>query len=286
MSRGMSRGGSGFPIIIAVLGVLILAVIGIFIYMQLSGTDDKALDNTLPTIVPTVESTPIPTVAPVTPEPATEEPVTVPPTTEPTQAVDATTTPYITAPPVGTSGTVWVNVDALQIHTAASFDSDVVGKIPYGISVSGDISADRKWMNTSYEGTSGYIYLKNLSSGRACTVTSESLLQPLDPDPDAPTTNLVQSHTFNESGTTLTLTITFTTGVYSKDDKSGDLALSDFSISTNGTLTNISHVAGSQTAIVTAFIDTASSNYVITLKDQSVFDASGNACSSQTFTQP
>ena len=283
MSRGMSRGGSGFPIIIAVLGVLILGVIGIFIYMQLSKNGDEAINN-LPTTAPTSDVTAIPTVSPEAT--STPAPVTVPPTSaEPTADVDATATPYITAAPIYNSDTVWINVDALKIHTQASFESDTVGKIPYGTQVSGDVSG--KWMNTTYEGTSGYIYLGKTGAGRACVVYNESALQALEPDPDAPTEDLVDSYSFSESGTTLTLTITFTTGVYAEDNATGDLQESDFSVSANTNITGISHVAGSQTLILTMFIDTGSGDpHVVTLKTQSVFKAGGTACITQDFSQP
>jgi len=282
----MSRGGSGFPIIIAVLGVLILTVIGIFIWMQLrDGGDNNAIDNTIVTMEPTPTSSPVPTQTPapeVTPEPV----VTVPPATPTPDPAAATPTPYVTAAPNYTTDTVWINVDALKIHTQANFESDTVGKIPYGQSVQGDVNG--KWMNTSYDGITGWIYLGKTSAGRACVVYSEGALQALEPDPDAAEEDLVDSHSFSESGSTLTLTITFTTGVYADDDATGNLQTSDFSItdSAKGTIQSISHVAGSQTAILTIFIDTASSNYEINIKAQSVFKAGGNACTSQSFTHP
>lgn len=287
MSRGMSRGGSGFPIIIAVLGVLILGVIGIFIYMQLNKADDNAINNGgLATVAPTeAEATPIPTVAPAaTPEPTPAPAVTVPPT-DATPEVEGTPTPYITAAPVYNSDTVWINVDALVIHTQASFESDVVGKIPYGQSVQGDVSG--KWMNTSYDGISGYIYLGKTGAGRACVVYSESALQPLEPDPDAPTENLVDSYSFSESGSTLTLTITFTAGVYADDNATGDLEKSDFTLSGNTFWGSVSHVAGSQTAILSLNMDTGSLDaHVVTIKAQSVFKAGGSACTTQVLSHP
>ena len=280
----MSRGGNGFPIIIAVLGVLILAVIAIFIWMQLRPDNNDVIDNPIATMEPTPTTSPVPTPTPppeVTPAPQ----VTVPPATPTPDAAAATPTPYITAAPNYTTDTVWINVDALNIRTQANFDSDTVGKIPYGQSVVGDVNG--KWMNTSYDGVSGWIYLGKTSAGRACVVYSEGALQPLDPDPDAPTENLVQSHSFSESGSTLTLTITFTAGVYAKDDATGDLQESDFSVSSNTNITGISHVAGSQTAILTMFIDTGSPDaHVVTLRAQSVFKAGGSACTTQDFTQP
>jgi len=289
MSRGMSRGGSGFPIIIAVLGVLILAVIGIFIYMQLSGNDDKALDA-LATIEPTAETTAIPTVAPVTPEPATEEPVTVPPTTEPTtDAAEATSTPYITAPPASNSGTVWINVDALKIHTAASFESDTVGKIPYGTSVSGDVSG--KWMNTSYEGTSGYIYLGKTSAGRPCVVSSESAIQALDPDPDAEEIDLITSITkLSNDGAYMQVQIQFSTAVYSDDNATGNIVSADFEI-TNATLMTSNISSGTApTSIVTLKLQMEGSpaNVTVKVRPQSIFNAGGEAAASEsaTFTNP
>jgi len=285
MSRGMSRGGSGFPIIIAVLGVLILAVIGIFIYMQLSDGGDKALDNTLTTMEPTAETTAIPTVAPVTPEPATEEPVTVPPTTEPTQAIEATATQYITAPPSTSSGTVWINVDALQIHTAASFESDVVGKIPYGTSVSGDVSG--KWMNTSYEGTSGYIYLGKTSAGRACVVYSESAIQALDPDPDASEVDLITSITRSSVDSAyMYVQIQFSSAVYSDDNATGNIVSADFEI-TNATLTTDNISSGTApTSIITLKLQLLGSPSDVTVKvrAQSIFNASGEAAASESAT--
>lgn len=280
----MSRGGSGFPIIIAVLGVLILAVIGIFIWMQLRPDDSTAVDNTIPTTEPTPTNSPIPTLTP-TPEVTQAPVITVPPATPTPDPAAITPTPYITAAPITTSDTVWINVDALKIRTQANFDSDTVGKIPYGHSVQGDVNG--KWMNTSYDGITGWIYLGKTSAGRKCVVYSESSLQALEPDPDADEENLVQSHSFSESGTTLTLTITFTTGVYADDDATGGLQTSDFSIAdSKGTLQSVSHVAGSQTAIVTLFIDTGAANYEVSIKSQSIFKAGGDACTAQTFTHP
>jgi hypothetical protein len=285
MSRGMSRGGSGFPIIIAVLGVLILAVIGIFIWMQLGDKGNSAIENTIVTMEPTPTSTPVPSPTPtaeVTPAPV----VTVPPATPTPDAAAATPTPYITAAPNYTTATVWINVDALNIRTQANFDSDTVGKIPYGQSVQGDVNG--KWMNTSYDGITGWIYLGKTSDGRPCVVYSEGALQPLEPDPDAPTENLVQSHTFVESGSnTLTLTITFTAGVYSEDDATGALQNSDFTLNGNTFWGSVSHVAGAQVAILTFSMDTGSVDpHLVTIKSQSVFKAGGSACTSQTFTHP
>ena len=280
----MSRGGSGFPIIIAVLGVLIIGVIGIFIYMQLS--KDNGNTDVLASTIPTSEVTAVPTPtveATYTPEPV----VTVPPVTaEPTPDVEATSTPYITAPPITTkTKTVWINVDALKIHPIADWDSETIGKIPYGTAVSGEVSGN--YMYTSYDGVTGYIYLKtSASSGRDLVVYSESALVPLDPDPDAPTEDLVSTHSFNESGNTLTLTITFTTAVYGDDNGTGALDEDDFTMSSNGTITDVSHVAGSTTVTVTAFIDTASANYTISIKSQSIFNSSGIACETQSFIQP
>lgn len=283
----MSRGGSGFPIIIAVLGVLILAVIGIFIWMQIGGNGNNSNDDgvdAIPTTEATPTYTPIPTLTP-TPEVTQAPVVTVPPATPEPATGEATPTPYVTAPPNYTTDTVWINVDALKIRTQANFDSDTVGKIPYGQSVQGDVNG--KWMNTSYDGISGWIYLGKTVDGRKCVVYSEGALEPLAPDPDADEENLVQSHSFSESGNTLTLTITFTSGVYADDDATGNLQSSDFTLSGNTFWGSVSHVAGSQTAILTLSMDTGSPDpHIITIKSQSIFKAGGDACTSESFSQP
>lgn len=290
MSRGMSRGGSGFPIIIAVLGVLILGVIGIFIYMQLSGGSDSAMNNdAIATTAPTEAPTAIPTVAPATPEPTPEVVVTVPPTTpEPTaEATEATPTPYITAPPLVTSDTVWINVDALVIHTQANFTSDTVGKIPYGQQVSGDRSG--KWLNVSYDGSQGYIYLGKTSAGRACVVSSEAALQALEEDPDAEETDLVTSISKDSvSGGYMNVTVRFSSQVYSDDDKTGDITASDFTV-TGGTLIsdNISgKIAGTEMVTLKIQLLVDATEVTVTVKSQAIFNASGNAANSESATLP
>lgn len=275
----MSRGGGGFPIIIAVLGVLILGVIGIFVYMQMRGdADDNPTDlNNLPT-TNTPDVTNIPTLAPVIDE-TPEVVITVPPVTEaPTTEADATETPYITAPPVYNSGTVWINVDALLIHTQANFTSDTVGKIPYGQSVSGDISG--KWMNTTHDGASGYIYLGKTSAGRACVVYSESSLAPLEPDPDAEEQDLFDGIiSCSASGENAIIILKFTGPVFADDNGTGNLTASDFTVST-GAIIGITHMAGTDTVTLTVHISAspAGTSVTVTVNEQSVFNAAGQAC--------
>jgi len=281
MSRGMSRGGSGFPIIIAVLGVLILGVIGIFIYMQLSKDGNESLD--LATTEPTSEATALPTAIPdttATPETAV---VTVEPTVEATATVEATSTPYITAPPTTTSDTVWINVDALKIHTAASFESDTVGKIPYGTQVSGDVSG--KWMNTSYDGTSGYIYLGKTSDGRACVVYNESSLQALDPEPDADEIDLVTSITkASDDGNYYYIDVHFSTSVYSDDNGTGTIDSSCFTI-TGATYVSMSGGVEGTTYVQLKIQPLATATEaVVTVKSQQVFNSAGQAAKSESAT--
>ena len=275
----MSRGGGGFPIIIAVLGILILIVVGIFIYLQFK--DDTPTNIEVPTMAPTQVPTEIPTAEP-TLEPTPEVVVTVPPVEE-SPTVDpnaATATVYITAPPIVQGSTVWINVDALLIHSQANFTSATVGKIPYSTMISGDVSG--KWMYVSFEGAQGYIYLGKTSDGRACVVYSESSLEVLV-ETEADEVNLVNNVNKNLSGTTYTITITFTSAVYADDNQTGVIGISDFSFSANGTIQNVSHVAGSQTVIVTVFVDTGTADdYILTIKAQSIFNGAGQACTSQT----
>lgn len=276
----MSRGGGGFPVIIAVLGVLILIVVGIFIYLQLKPDTPTTID--VPTMAPTQVPTEIPTTPEPTPEP-TPEVVTVPPVEE-SPTVDpnaATATAYVTAPPPTTGSTVWINVDALMIHSQANFTSTTVGKIPYSTMITGDVSG--KWMYVSFEGAQGYIYLGKTSDGRALVVYSESALEVLV-ETEADEVDMVDNVVGNEVGSNLTVTITFTSAAYADDNVTGALQISDFSTSSNCGVLGVSHVAGSQTAILTLWIDTGSgSNYVLTIKPQSVFNGAGQACTEQSF---
>jgi len=87
-------------------------------------------------------------------------------------------TPYITSPPYTPTSTVWINVSALKIRSRPEFGSYKLGKIPYGQIVSGYVNGD--WMNVSYDGVEGYIYLGRTSSGRDCVVNNEGDLEPLE----------------------------------------------------------------------------------------------------------
>ncbi|MEX1376806.1 MAG: hypothetical protein AB1Z23_04930 [Eubacteriales bacterium] len=285
MSRGMSRGGGGFPIIIAVLGVLILIVVGIFIYLQLKPDTSEDLSS-IPTMAPTPTSTAIPTAEP-TPEVTTAPPVTIPPVSEaPTADPNATATAYITAPPIGTSKTVWINVDALLIHSQANFTSTTVGKVPYGTQISGEVSG--KWMNVSYEGAQGYIYLGKTSDGRACVVYSEGSLEILVVTA-ADEVDLVTGITGGTiSGGLMTVTIDFSAGVYADDNATGALNASDFTI-TNGTITGIAGNTENTIHIVLTINPLVSGTDVtVTVKSQSVFNSSGQAAQSESasFTNP
>ncbi len=76
--------------------------------------------------------------------------------------------------------TVWINVDALRIREDTGTDSAILGQIPYGVSVEGIV--DGNWMYISYNSMTGYIYLGEAGSGRACVVyNSEDLVALTDP---------------------------------------------------------------------------------------------------------
>lgn len=168
--------------LIAVALVLVISVLVLIIVIIEQPTQDNAAleQETSAQIleVQTTTFTPVPIIEqPATVEPIITEVVTAEPTAVPT--LTPMPTAYITPEPLYGQDTMWINVSYLVMRDRAGFENEIIGHIPYGTKVTGEV--DEPWMYTSYNGMSGYIYVGNMDgNNRACAVYSESELVPLD----------------------------------------------------------------------------------------------------------
>jgi len=139
-----------------IVAVALLTAV-IFLFACKSSDDEQALQSTA-TAQPTVS------IYSATPEITPE--------------AEVTPADYITIFGYDPLVTFWVNASTLTIRENPDSESEALGEVPYGEEVSGHTYG--KWLNITYNGITGYIYLGETSEGRACVVYSKYDLEPLE----------------------------------------------------------------------------------------------------------
>lgn len=235
-------------IILAIIGTLIVVVVGIFLYSKFSGSSVFGPGAPTPTIAlttpePTPEPSPTMTLPPI---------VTPEPTPEPSPSVDLLApTPdpaATTAPPVVQKNyeTVTVAVAKLKVRSTAGSSGGDLGSVSYGQTF--EVFAESgKWVQIRYNNTYGWIYTGVDSSGDKCAVRGNTPI-PSMPEPDAAPSFL---DSVSVSGNVLT--VKFKTGVYGNKEHTAGLSASQLTVKEGGNTISysIAHTAGSNTATLT-----------------------------------
>ena len=261
-------------IILAIIGTLIVVVVGIFLYSKFSGSSVFG------------PGAPTPTIALTTPEPMPEPsptmtlpPIVTPePTPEPSPSVDLLApTPdpaATTAPPVVQKNyeTVTVAVAKLKVRSTAGSSGGDLGSVSYGQTF--EVFAESgKWVQIRYNNTYGWIYTGVDRSGDKCAVRGNTPI-PSMPEPDAPP-SFLESVSINGN----VLTVMFKTGVYGNKEHTAPLEAKHFSVKEGSTSLGISvvHTAGSNTATITLGGQTSGGKVTVSIAGNSVYNSVGTA---------
>jgi hypothetical protein len=272
MSRGYSRSGGGLTIILAIIGTLIVVVVGIFLYNKFSNGGMPFGSKATPSPTPML-TTPEPTATAV-PSPTLVAIVTPEPTVEPSASVDilggdsSPTVAPVTAAP--NFQTVTVAVAKLSVRSGAGSSYSKVGSVTYNQTY--EVFAESsKWVQIRVNNTYGWIYTGVDSSGCDCAVRGSEAV-PAMPTA-APKPSYLKSVTLNGD----TLTVTFTTNVWGNKDKTENLGASDFTVKEgSGTIQcTVTHTAGTSTATLKLGGSTNGGKITVSIASGTVFNSSG-----------